>query len=196
MKNRRNEFYKDLDLYKDRKISCGCTSIAIFFILLIIVGEFLVFSFFDDIRFNPKIQTTRNPVGEISSLQTIGLSQSEREIVVPQGLLNLAISEALSRDLSTIITQEGIEISGKIGYLLPSNATVKLYPEVVDGDLAFKVVSVKIGHVGVAKSLAFNVSPQVKRALNKKINRPENYHLEAAILSEAVMRLVYRENGN
>jgi len=196
MKNRRNEFYKDLDLYKDRKIGCGCTSIAVFFILLIIVGEFLVFSFFDDIRFNPKTQVMRNPVGEISNLQTISLSRSEREIVVPQGLLNLALSEALSKDLNTIITQEGIEISGKIGYLLPSNATVTLYPEVVDGDLGFRVISVKIGQINVAKAMAFNVSALVKRALNKKIDIPENYRLEAAILSEAVMRLVYRENGN
>ncbi|OPZ23449.1 MAG: hypothetical protein BWZ03_00510 [bacterium ADurb.BinA186] len=196
MKNRRNDFYKELDSYKNRRSGCGCSSLLIFFIGLTIIGEILLFTFFDQIRYNPKVERVELPKGEVSRPQVVKLSQVESEIIVPQGMLNLALQEALSKDLSSQINEEGIEISGKIGYLLPSNATVTLYPEVEGGDLNFKIISVKIGEISVSKALAFNVSALVERALENKIGKMEDYHLEAAVLSEAIMRLIYRQNGN
>lgn len=188
MKTKNNDFYRDLDRYKGRAGYCNCTTLAIFFIVLVIILEFFVFSFVRGLRFNPKSPDIKIPTGVGTQLQKSPISESRDSVYISQGQLCLIISKNKKGDYVCSISEEGIEISGKIGYLLPSNSSILLFPTVSSGNLDFSVKRVAVGKVGVPSSLSLGIGALVEKSIKGELQNQVEF--QAVELSEGVMKLV------
>lgn len=189
MKTKSNDFYSELDNYKRRGGYCNCTTLAVFFVVLIVVLEIFVFSFARGVKYNPKSSDVKIPVGLGTELQSTKVTETEEQVYVPQGVLCSIISKYKKSDLSCLISEEGVEIDGKIGYLLPSNANILLFPQVSNGDLEFVVKRVAIGKVGVPGILSAGIGGIISEAVKGELKGKVEF--KRVLLSEAVMTLVF-----
>lgn len=193
MSNRDNDFYKELDRYKKRGGYCTCSSLAIFFVLFIIFLEFFIFSFLKNIRFDPKQADFRAPSGATTQIHSSVGDSGSGSAYISQGLLCSMIVEQKKNDIICSITEDGIEISGKIGYLLPSNSSVTMYPVITSGKLDFEVKKMAIGKIGVSPSLSMGLGGLLSKALTQKIESGQKIEFESAEVSEGLLTLVFRK---
>lgn len=193
MNKRVSDFYKELDQYKKRGGYCNCASLAVFFIIFIIIIEFFVFSFSRNIRFDPKRTSIKMPSGATTQIQSSVAEDGVGRIYVSQGLLCSMLLKEKDSDIACNITEDGIEISGKIGYLLPSNSSATMYPVVSSGKLDFEVRRLAIGKVGVSPSLSMGIGNLLSRVLTKEIESDGPIEFEKAEVSEGLLSLVFRK---
>lgn len=188
-KLRPGEFYKDLDESK-QLAGCGCTGLAIVFILTLVVLEIIIF-----------VLGARLRSGEISSQVTkpgATTNQSFSKIETPD-TASVVISEAVfCSKLATVrsndslgckISSEGITISGKPNFLSWSNTSFQFVPKISDGKLIFDLTSVKIGKVNAPKILAAGLSRSLQKAISDNYGDLDSNKLTGVYLQDGIMTL-------
>jgi len=193
MSSRDSNFYKELDRYKKKGGSCNCASLTIFFVIFIFLLEFFVFSFLKNIRFDPKQVDIRMPSGAATQVQPSVGADGSGSVYISQGILCSMLVEQKKNDMICSITEDGIEISGKIGYLLPSNSNVTVYPVVSSGKLDFEVKKMAIGKIGVSPSLSMGLGGLLSKILTQKIESGQKVEFEKAEVSEGLLTLIFRK---
>lgn len=149
------EFYKELDSSKNKKGYCNCLSFAIFFALILILVESVLFLFIGGLRSRPSNPEASVSSGNSAVFSKVDLGGGNFEVVISEGVLCSKMSEQKGfKDLKCLISTEGIEISGKLGSLFPSNSKVVLMPFVEKERLKFEVRQLKIGKISCPKKYA------------------------------------------
>lgn len=193
MKTNNEEFYKELDRYKKKPGRCSCLTLSIFFLLVVVAAEICLFTFFRNIKFSNKTTEIGSFGGAIAQLQTNQISDETTQVYLPQGAFCSAFAQA-KKDISTCeISEEGIEIGGKISYLLPSNASIVLMPVVDNGDLKFSVEKVAIGKVSVPKSLAVGLGGYATSAVKRGLGMGAGVNFESVILNQGLMVVTFQK---
>lgn len=192
MKKSSEDFYKDLDLYKRKPGRCSCLSLAVFFVVLVAIFEFGLFSFFKNIKFSQSSDKINTPSLEVAELQGQQIAEGISKIYLSQGTLCSQLIKSRSGLQTCQITDEGIEIGGKISYLLPSNSTVLLLPTVEGGDLHFVVVKAQIGKVSMPKVLATGLGNIVEKSVKTSLSISQNVEFTSAISSQGLLTIVYK----
>lgn len=190
-KSPQKDFYKELDLSKQRKGSCNCLSISIIFILIFILVEGMVFYLFEGVRVDPSTSGASVAVsGSSSNISTMDLSDGQIRVVVSQGVLCSKLvsqNSNLFKDISCQITPDGIEITGKLGTLIPSNATAIIVPKVEKEKLNFEMTKLLIGNINAPKFLAKSLGDMITKLVYDQAPELNKASIKTAELQDGVM---------
>ena len=118
------DFYYDLDRAKNRSGSCNCFSLAVLFILVLIVIEISVFHFFQNIKVDSHQSVATGGLSEFGGNFTkTDIGGGAFQVIVPQGTLCKAISGDKFSNINCEFSENGLGIDGKLSSFLPANAT-------------------------------------------------------------------------
>lgn len=192
MKPKENDFYRDLDLYKRRGGYCGCASIAIFFIAVVVLAEIFVFSFSKNIKFSKTKEDVSLPTGVSTQLNRSDTESGSKQVFISQGVLCGLLTEVGRNGLDCTVSEEGVEIGGKIGYFLPSNSSILLFPAVNSGELGFEVKKTAIGKINVPSFISGSIAKVLAEVVVSRISEGKGVEFESATVSDGLMAVVYR----
>jgi len=190
-KKARNDFYKELDLSKQKKGSCGCLTLSIIFALIFLLVEISVFLFFKNIRVSPNTELASLPVSSQNlQFSKIGLANNEMRIVIAQGLLCskiIAQNDKLPKNLSCLIDKSGIKLSGKFSLLVPANSQVTIMPKVQSEKLVFDVTELTFGKIHAPVFLSSGLGKILTDVIYKEIPDLNNASVQSVELDEGMM---------
>lgn len=160
-------FYNELDQSKTKGGRCGCVSLIVLFAILLIGLEAALFLALKAIKAKPIASGNLSSSATLREGQDVSKQNLENgrfQVAVSQGVLcaRLKVEPGL-QDVSCSISEQGIEISGKIG-VLPQNTRVVLTPKVEEEKLVIELRSVHIGSFRVP-NLTKGLSGQVTRVI-------------------------------
>ena len=197
--NQEKEFYKELDKShkdqdkvtkkkKDRTLSAW--SLAVFFIVLIALCEGIVFYLGNNLKIKPDTELTSsaNVLGGLGLVTQPDFS-SDSPIYVPEGLLCSKLAVSLGHDVKCSITDEAIQVSGKISGLLPANASAFFVPKIEGDSAKLELKDIKIGNVSTFKFLGSPLNPIINSALKASVATGD-FKIKRIDLETAVMVIV------
>jgi hypothetical protein len=187
MPTKQEDFYKDLDRDKKRtrEKTLSFWTLSIFFLVIIIVGEIVLFTLGRGIRTQPEGNFSVKGLTEGLNLSSTKEAGDQSETIISQGTLCKQMIDKLNGDISCTISQDGIIIFGKFSPVLPKNSSVYLVPSIQDERIKFDITKVTIGNIGISKLFAAPVSTLITSATNASL--PANSRVVRVDLQEAVM---------
>lgn len=193
------EFYSTLDdsaKVRGKKSSCSCLALGIFFVVILILLELGLYFVARGFRADEKNSNSIVPTGEIEMKGSgIDLGDNRFALSVSQGILCNSLGQVREiKDLNCAITEEGIELSGKISSYLPSNAKVVLIPTQKEGRVEFRVKRLSVGVVRVPSFLAKSIGSSMGLALYSTFPDLEKAEVLKVELQEAVMTITAKKN--
>ena len=191
MSSKMRLFYKEMDRNnrKNKEKTLSFWELILFFVVLIIICEGVVFGIGRAIRSTPKNDLAVQG-GLSQGLKLISTSESngEEQTSISQGALCSEIVKKIGRQVSCAIDTDGIVISGKVSALLPQNASVYIMPSVEGGRLKFDLTKVTIGSIGIAKFIGSPISSAINSVVGASL--PSNTLITRIDLEPAVMVIV------
>jgi len=187
-----NSFYRDLDRAKDKGGSCNCVTLAVVFIIILILVEGGIFYFFKGIRVKPAAKQNQTTFGTIGGTSKVDLGNNQSQITITQsGLCEELVKNkfAKSGEVACVISPDGVEISGKISLIAPENSSVLLVPKVESDRLKLEVSKFSIGKVSFPKSLGEKMSASATSALLKAFPELDKVTVQEVELQDGVMIL-------
>jgi len=188
-------FYKELDKSREKRSRCGCVTLVVAFVLLLLATETALFLSVKAIKSKP---STGNISGALSTLREgqnvskLDLEGGAFEAVISQGLLCQKLQDASGfKGVSCQITEENLELSGKMG-ILPSNTKVMLVPRVEKEKLVFDVTGVYIGKLKIP-NLSGRIGEKTLKAVYAAAPDLQNANVESVELQEGVMMITARK---
>lgn len=192
------EFYEDLDEvrnHREKKSSCSCLSLVVFFIALLLVLELSLYFVSRGLRSKSEDQGFVSPQGQLEMKGSgVDIGADRFALSVSQGMLCSALSESADiQDLSCAISSDGILLTGKLGSFLPSNAKAVIVPEAKSGRVVFKIKKVSVGIVRVPAFLSGRLEDTLNLALYKTFPDLEKAEVDKVELQEAVMTITAKK---
>ncbi|MCX6810056.1 MAG: hypothetical protein NTZ65_04945 [Candidatus Berkelbacteria bacterium] len=188
------EFYRDLDKSKKPKSSCSPLSFIILMVLVLILAEVLLFAFSKSIKNSaiPQDATTLSQRSDLGFVKIPTVENSDRgfQVVISEGVLcsKIALSQNHpASDYSCKISQDGIEISGKIVSFLPRNTKVTIVPKVQNDQLKLDITKAQIGSITILKFLTSSISGVLNDALLKDVPELKSAKVTRVNMEEGIM---------
>ena len=191
-------FYRELDQSKNKGSRCGCVSLVILFAILLFGIETALFLGARAIKARPS--TSENLSSSVSLQEGQDASKFDLEggvfqVVVSQGVLCARLKEKAGlKDVSCSISEEGIEISGKIG-VLPQNTRAVLAGKIEKEKLAIELESLYIGKLKIPSLLTKNLSGQVMKVISNSAPDLDKANIQKVETREGVLIIEARKSG-
>ncbi|MDH4358412.1 MAG: hypothetical protein OEV37_00475 [Candidatus Berkelbacteria bacterium] len=166
------EFYRELDSSHRKKSFCSCTTLGIFFLVVLIILELSLFLLARGFRSSPNLDQPALAPDLPQQLSTVELEDGYFRLVISEGSLCSSLAQVKGfRNLSCQISDEGLVVAGKFGFVFPSNSRLVLNPRIDKGRLAFDLASFSIGKISLPSGWALGLSMAVEEAIYK--NAPD-----------------------
>lgn len=182
------EFYKALDESKQSARSCGCATLVICFLIILIVTEGTVFFVGRKLKSASPVSELTKPNINVSYNFSKMDSGESFELVIQEGVLCSKLAGVLKRDnISCRISSDGIFVSGKVNFAVPSNLTGQFTPEVKDGRLRFNLEKVTVGTLKAPDFLATGLSGALSNAVKSGYGELDSLSVESVYLQDGIM---------
>lgn len=183
------EFYKEFDKsHKQKKEkTLSAWSLTVFFIILIAIAEGIIFYLGSSLRGNidegltvgKKIEDNFNLVAQPTS--------GEAPIYIPEGVLCAQVAKS-AKEVKCSITQDFVQLSGKISGLLPQNASAFFVVNNENNKGALKLDEVKIGKISTFKFLGSPLNNVINKAVQASIG--SEFRIREIDLEDSLMVLM------
>jgi len=182
-----NPFFDEVDkLKRKRLISIG--SMAVFFIVVLIIGGMLIYFVVKSVK-GAEIPDLRVPtiIDSANVNPTPAVIVTSGQIVVSEKVLCEQIYLiAESGSLKCLIRDDGIYLSGKMSSFTLPNSSALVNPTVANNNLVFEIKYLKFGEISAPKFARTNL----EKTLNEKIAKSiigEDFLPQSIELSEGLM---------
>jgi hypothetical protein len=185
-------FYGELDQDKRKPGSCGCLSLSIIFLIILFLVEFLLFSFGHGLRSSANLpQASLAGVSSNGDFSVLDSGNGQFELVIQESVLCGKIVASLGgkNEISCLINSDGVAVSGKTSFFIPSNASSLLVPKISNGNLVFDGKESKIGKLNAPSFVSGAFASIVSKAINGSIPDRKNVELTGVTTQEAIMIL-------
>jgi hypothetical protein len=191
MSSKERSFYNEMD-QSHKKIeekTLPFWKLTIFFLILIIVLEIVLFSIGRAFKKIPdsgfSVKGIKNGAIDLVNNQEIG---NELETTISQGVLCSNLVKNIKKEVECSVNNDGIIISGKVSDLLPGNTAVYIVPKIVDGEVIFEATKVMVGSIGVSKFIATPITSGLSKAISSSL--PINAEVKRIDLLPASMVII------
>jgi hypothetical protein len=194
---KKDDFYSQLDSSRYRNDK-GCYGLVVFFLLFIIVGSFLCIKLITTLRanFNPHFRSGLKTASEINfknlstnlngflsgddkAGQDVSLTLTDEDLTQIINQTNDSDDNGvLASDTKATISPLDVKITGILKKPITTHFNLVALPEVKDGKLTLKIISLKFAGLPVPAFLQGQVSSIIDKTLLKQLNS-KNIHYES-----------------
>lgn len=183
------DFYNELDKShrKKRNKTMSAWSLTIFFIVLIAITEGVIFYLGSSLRVKPDEELTRsaNIQGELNLVSSHEINANS-PIYIPEGLLCSQLGLTLKQEIKCSISEDNIQISGKLSGLLPANASAFFAPNNAEDSAKLELKDIKIGKISTFRFLGAPLNSVINKALKASITN-EDFRVKRIDLESGLM---------
>jgi len=191
MAEKKDDFYKDLDRSSVKKSYCSCLSFAVLFIFALVLIEVVLFWSAKSLRSNPVTPDMIKGIKLTQGTDSFSKNQvndKETTVSISQGTLCAKIVEAnKGREISCVITPDGIELSGKFSSLGFQNTKVVIVPYVEKEQLKFRVSDARVGNFKVPDVIGTGAAGLLNKTIKNNLPDLKDASVKSVELQDGVM---------
>lgn len=184
------EFYRELDRTHRKKSFCSCSTLGIFFLAVLIILELSLFLLARGFKSSPNLDQPALAPDLPQQLSTVELEDGYFRLVISEGSLCSSLAQVKGfKNLSCQISDEGLVVAGKFGFVFPPNSRLVLNPRIDKGRLAFDLTSFSIGKISLPSGWASGLSVAAEEAIYKSAPDLDKAEVEEVEVTDGLVMI-------